>query len=72
MTVSEIWEQVKILSPEERAELVRLLLAELRGTADAEKTHDIMEFAGIAAHLADEEDPQVYVSRLRDEWDSRS
>jgi hypothetical protein len=34
--------------------------------------HDILEFDGIAAHLADDEDPQAYVNRIRDEWDTRS
>jgi hypothetical protein len=71
MTINEIWEQVKILSPEERNELIQRLLAFNTSSADNEM-HDILEFEGIAAHLADDEDPQAYVNRIRDEWDTRS
>jgi hypothetical protein len=38
---------------------------------EEDKTHSILEFEGIAAHLADDEDPQHYVNRLRGEWDDR-
>lgn len=69
MTVNEIWEQVKILSPEERDELIRRLLTLHADTLMTDETHNILEFEGIAAHLADDEDPQTYVNRLRDEWD---
>jgi hypothetical protein len=72
MTINEIWEQVKILSPEERDELVRRLLSLPSNTPAAGQLHDILEFEGIAAQLADDEDPQAYVNRLRDEWDTRS
>jgi hypothetical protein len=63
MTINEIWEQVKALSPEERDELVRRLLS--MDTPATGQTHDILEFEGIAAHLADDEDPQAYVNRIR-------
>lgn len=72
MTINEIWEQAKILSPEERDELVRRLLSLHTEIPDPDHTHDILEFEGIAAHLTDDEDPQVYVNRIRDEWDNRS
>ena len=72
MTINEIWEQAKILSPEERDELVRRLLSLHTEIPDSDHTNDILEFEGIAAHLADEEDPQAYVKRIRDEWDNRS
>lgn len=72
MTINEIWEQVKVLSPKERDELVRRLLSLPTGTPASGQMNDILEFEGIAAHLADDEDPQVYVNRLRDEWDIRS
>jgi len=67
MTINEIWEQVKILSPQERDELVRRLLSLPTDTPAASQTHDILEFEGIAAHLAGDEDPQAYVNRIRDE-----
>jgi hypothetical protein len=65
MTISEIWEQVKVLSPKERDELVRRLLSLPTDTPAADQMHDILEFEGIAAHLADDEDPQAYVNRIR-------
>lgn len=70
MTVNEIWEQVKVLSDEEQEELIRRLLTLHGGAAAHAQIHDILEFEGIGAHLADDEDPQVYISRIRDEWDS--
>jgi hypothetical protein len=71
MTVNEIWEQVRILKLEERNELINRLLMLDTDTETNEPLHDILEFEGIAAHLADEEDPQAYVNRIRDEWDKR-
>lgn len=58
MTINEIWEHVKVLSPKERDELVRRLLSLLTDTPDDGQMHDILEFEGIAAHLADDEDPR--------------
>ena len=72
MTINEIWEQVKVLSPKERDELVRRLLKLHTAPPVAGQMHDILEFEGIAAHLTDDEDPQAYVNRIRDEWDTRS
>jgi hypothetical protein len=72
MTINEIWEQVKILSPKERDELIRRLLKLHTPPPVVGQMHDILEFEGIAAHLADDEDPQAYVNRIRDEWDTRS
>ena len=69
MTVAEIMEQVKALSREERKELMKRLVDTL--DEPETKKHSIREFAGIAAHLADDEDPQDYVNRIRDEWDRR-
>lgn len=65
MTINEIWERAKVLSPEERDDLVRRLLSLDSDVSTADRTHDILEFEGIAAHLADEEDPQAYVNRIR-------
>jgi hypothetical protein len=66
MTINEIWEQVKVLSTKERDELVRRLLAFHADLSVDNQMHDILEFEGIAAHLADEEDPQSYVNRIRE------
>ena len=69
MSINELWERVKTLSQAERDELVSRLLAWQEDVAKDHQKHDILEFAGIAAHLSDDEDPQAYVNRLRDEWD---
>ena len=71
MTIHEILEQVKVLSAKERNELVRQLLAMRDDSTESGQMHDILEFEGIASHLADDEDPQAYVNRLRAEWDER-
>lgn len=82
MSIAELVEQARTLSIQERKQLVKALIdtldapeevklhriTELRGLGTA-KPHSILEFEGIAAHLADAEDPQEYVNRLRDEWD---
>ena len=70
MTIAEIVDQARSLSLQERKELVKLLI-DTFDMSESEKTHSILEFEGIATHLADDEDPQAYVSRIRREWDDR-
>ncbi len=67
MTVAQILEQAKKLPSLERYELIKLLMDTLNVEAE-DQSFTLMDFEGIAAHLADEEDPQDHVSRLRDEW----
>ena len=69
MTIADIVQQVKSLSRDERKVLVKQLIHLL--DEPETKTHSILEFEGIAAHLADDEDPQDYINRMRDEWDNR-
>ena len=69
MTIADIIQQVKSLSRNERKMLVKQLI-DLLDEPEA-KSHSILEFEGIAAHLADDEDPQEYVNRMRDEWGNR-
>ena len=69
MSVAKILEQTKYLSRHERKLLAIQLIEGLEQPEG--KKHNILEFAGIAAHLADDEDPQAYVKRLREEWDDR-
>ncbi len=63
MTVFEVLEQTKALNLQERKELVKLLADTLDAPVLA-NTFSILEFEGIAAHLADDEAPQDYVSRF--------
>ncbi len=62
MTAAEIVQQAR--------ELIKQLVDNVIEPA-TDKPHNILEFEGIAAHLADDEDPQDYVNRLRNEWDVR-
>jgi hypothetical protein len=72
MTLEEIKHGVHTLTLEQRKQLIAFIVDSLaEEPTDAEKTHSILEFEGIAAHLADSEDPQQYVNRLRSEWDDR-
>jgi hypothetical protein len=71
MSIQEIVREFRSLSLEERKNVLKLLIDTLMEPT-TEKTHLISEFQGIAAILADDEDPQAYVSRLRDEWDNHS
>ena len=72
MTIQEMIQEARTLSVEERKQLIKALVDIVNEPkAEAPKKRNIMEFVGIAAHLADAEDPQVYVKRLRDEWGDR-
>ncbi len=70
MTIQEMIQEARMLSVEERKQLIKALM-DIANEPEvaAPKKRNIMEFAGIAAHLADKEDPQDYLRRLRNEWD---
>ena len=70
MTFTTILHQAQSLSREERKALIQQLADGLNFDSP-EKMHSILEFEGIGEHLADEEDPQDYVNRIRSEWDER-
>lgn len=69
MTLEDIKHQVHALTVEQRKQLIAYIIDSLTEYESNEKTHSILEFEGIAAHLADDDDPQDYVNRLRSEWD---
>ncbi len=69
MTLAEIVAQARTLNLQERKELVKLLVDTL--DSPPQKRRSILEFGGIAAELAGDEDPQDYVRRIRGEWDDR-
>mgnify|MGYP000885667483 CR=1 FL=1 len=70
MTIQEMIQEARMLSVEERKRLIKALVDILNEPeAEKPKKRNIKEFAGIAAHLANEEDPQDYVKRVRNEWD---
>ncbi|MBZ0290342.1 MAG: hypothetical protein K8I30_22140 [Anaerolineae bacterium] len=73
MLVKDIIQEFRALSIEERKNLLKLLVDSLTDPQEtATKIHSIMEFEGVTAHLADDEDPQDTINRLRDEWDDHS
>ena len=68
MTVAEVLEQVKALSPEERKELANLLI----GLVDLETTslqRRLSELRGVGKEIWQGVDAQAYVDQMRDEWD---
>ena len=71
MTITEILDQVKHLSKQERRELIQLLHESLQHT-DEPQNHSILELAGLGAEIWKGIDPQEYVNQLRGEWDERS
>ena len=71
MTVEAILEEIRLLPIAERKRLISAIVDTLTEpeAQPADRPRRILDFEGIAAHLADNEDPQAYISRLRDEWD---
>jgi hypothetical protein len=70
LTYNDIVQEISRLTIQERAQLLRVIADTLEGNdVPPSKRHNILEFEGIAERLADDEDPQDHVRRLRDEWD---
>jgi hypothetical protein len=71
MTIGQMVEQARLMSHQEQIELLKRLIDLLAQPTVEHRQRSILEFAGIAVHLTDEEDPQAYLKRLRSEWDER-
>lgn len=74
MTVTEVMERAQELSPQDRKELVKLLVDSLDVPAAGETRrpqHSILELAGLGAEIWKGVDAQEYVNQLRSEWDDR-
>lgn len=71
MTLEDIKQGVRALTIEQRKQLIAFVVDSLTEREGEEALHSILEFEGIAARQADDEDPQDYVNRLRSEWDDR-
>jgi hypothetical protein len=73
MTIEAIIEEIRLLPVAERKRLISAIVDTLTESEAqvTDKQRRILDFEGIAAHLADNEDPQVYINRLRNEWDNR-
>jgi len=73
MTYQEIVQLIPQLTIDERRRLIRAITDTLPDgeSQPAPKKRSILEFEGIAKRLADDEDPQTHVKRLRSEWNDR-
>ena len=70
MTITEILEQAKALSPQERKELAKLLIDMMdAGTVPTQRR--LSELRGLGKEIWAGIDAQAYVNQLRDEWDER-
>jgi len=69
MTFEDMIHEIPSLSIEQRKALIMAIVDTL--AEPTPKKRSILEFEGIAAHLADDEDPQDYINRIRSEWDDR-
>lgn len=70
MTITDIVEQVKKLSLEERHELKQILLQML--DEEPVKKRKLSELRGLGKNIWQGVDAQEYVNQLRDEWDDNS
>jgi len=72
MTVLEVLEQAKALSPQERKELMKLLVDTL-GVPEpaATRRRRLSELRGLGKEIWAGIDAQEYVDQLRNEWDER-
>jgi hypothetical protein len=68
MTFQQVVEEVELLNRQESWQLVQILMEKL---AEEDKKYDLIDFIGVAKHLADDVDPQDYINTLRSEWDHR-
>lgn len=68
MTFQQVVEEVGLLNRQESWQLVQILMEKL---AEEDKKYDLIDFIGVAKHLADDVDPQDYINTLRSEWDHR-
>lgn len=71
MTLNEIIEQVRQLSPEERAVLMKEISAFHSDSPRSLTWSDFMKYEGIGRSLYTGRDAQEEINELRDEWDKR-
>ncbi len=72
MTVLELLEQAKTLTPRERKELAKLLIDSLDvETVQPARKHRLSELRGLGKEIWQGIDAQTYINQQRDEWDRR-
>ena len=73
MTIAQILQQARTLSPEDRKELVKQMIDLLEvGEAHPGPSRRLSELRGLGKEIWEGIDAQDYVDRMRSEWDSRS
>jgi hypothetical protein len=68
MTFQQVVDEVQLMDRHQSWELMQILMDKL---AEEDKEFDLIDFVGVAKHLADDVDPQDYINTLRSEWDHR-
>lgn len=68
--VSTLYAQhIQPLAPAERLELLALIARDLAPTSGSPKSHSLEELRGLGKEIWEGVDAQVYVNRLRQEWE---
>jgi hypothetical protein len=70
MSLQEMIQEARALSPDEIKQLMRALI-DLMPAEAAPKQHSIMELRGLGAEIWQGINAQEYVNQLRSEWDDR-
>ena len=65
VTVEQLMAQARTLPQAQPVKLLKQLVAIVAEPVAAPQKRSILKFDGIAAHLADEENPRDYLRRLR-------
>ena len=70
MTVADVLQEAKALSPHEQKELIKSLIDLLGADVQGSKRR-LSELRGLGKDIWQDVDPQEYINELRDEWDQR-
>jgi len=72
MSVQELIQEARILSVDERKQLMIALVDLLtEPAAKTQQKRGLRDFRGLGAHLYDGTDAQDYINEIRGEWDDR-
>jgi hypothetical protein len=72
MTIAEILEQARKLTPQERKELAKLLIDMMDTETRPSQQRRLTELRGLGKEIWAGIDAQDYVDQMRDEWDEHS